>query len=971
MFKNLFFSFFLSLFLTLSLYAEEYSVIQDENVLKILTPSIAKREALKIKLKNNLEAYLISDPDLDKSGAGLAVNVGSWSNPKESLGMAHFLEHMLFLGTKKYPSESGFATYLDEHGGMHNAFTDNDKTVFMFSVNNEDFAGALDQFAHFFIDPLFNHSGVCRESNAIDQEYAKNLQNDSWRLYHVRKALENKEHPDSQFSMGSLETISKISPEALREWYNTHYSANLMHLVIYSTLPMDKLVELVVTDFGPIVDKSFTVLNIDLPLFSSTSKENIIYIKPYQDIRELILQWEVPASYRYDAKVLSYALGYEHRNSLTEILKKEGLAEELLTATELYTPKLIFTINVSLTEKGVEQIDKVIYRCFQAINFLKENGIPKSLYNEMKELSTLSYEYQSRKDVFSTVMKDADNMIDEPLATYPLQTYIPTKYSPTDLLALMELLSPESALYFVLADEKLTHVPPTITEPWLKAEYATVPISKEKLASWAKAMPNLELQLPPTNPFIPQNLHLNEASVAAHTSILTHPKLILDNTFSKLYYAKDDRFLIPSVAASFRIHTANKKPGHAKLSVLLDLYLKALENEVRSLSYQGMLASLNFNTLPIEDGLSITISGYSEKAPLFFKDMIAFLRQVNPTDEEFLIYKDSLAKEYMNSTLEPPLQQAKEFFNAIIFEKYITDKKKASALVNLTKKDLLNFVSTLYSKTYVEGIVYGNLSEIEALELNTSLQDVLKSVPLGSSNIAKKKVLQLNQEEGPYKFVEDVKQFGNAICLAIEDGCYTIKKRVMLQLLSKGLEAAVFDELRTKQQTGYLVGSFDKELERELLLFFYIQSNTHSSLDLLARFELFLENTLRNFQSDLFTEKRFETIRDALLVEFAKSPKNLFEMTAILESLSFDYEAAFDIPETKIQKLKEVTYEEFLDFTKNFIGRNNRRRLAVLVNGILPKENAFSYTLMTSLKQVRKSGIYLNAQENLCQESVK
>ena len=70
-----------------------HEVIEDRSNLKIETPSLAKREVRKIRLENGLEAVLISDPDTNQSGAALAAAVGSWDDPSDRPGMAHFVEH--------------------------------------------------------------------------------------------------------------------------------------------------------------------------------------------------------------------------------------------------------------------------------------------------------------------------------------------------------------------------------------------------------------------------------------------------------------------------------------------------------------------------------------------------------------------------------------------------------------------------------------------------------------------------------------------------------------------------------------------------------------------------------------------------------------------------------------------------------------------------------------------------------------
>ena len=76
-----------------------------------------------IELDNGLRAILVSDKDADKAAASMNVGIGSGDDPKEREGIAHFLEHMLFLGTEKYPEPGEYQQFIKSHGGSHNAFT--------------------------------------------------------------------------------------------------------------------------------------------------------------------------------------------------------------------------------------------------------------------------------------------------------------------------------------------------------------------------------------------------------------------------------------------------------------------------------------------------------------------------------------------------------------------------------------------------------------------------------------------------------------------------------------------------------------------------------------------------------------------------------------------------------------------------------------------------------------------------------
>ena len=88
-----------------------------------------------IQLDNGLRALLISDPDTEKAAAALDVYVGSASNPADRGGLAHFLEHMLFLGTEKYPDSGEYARFVSEHGGSRNAYTAFEHTNYFFDID--------------------------------------------------------------------------------------------------------------------------------------------------------------------------------------------------------------------------------------------------------------------------------------------------------------------------------------------------------------------------------------------------------------------------------------------------------------------------------------------------------------------------------------------------------------------------------------------------------------------------------------------------------------------------------------------------------------------------------------------------------------------------------------------------------------------------------------------------------------------
>ncbi|MBT7514467.1 MAG: peptidase M16, partial [Candidatus Marinimicrobia bacterium] len=93
-----------------------------------------KSEVRTLTLENGVRVYLLSDPNFNVSAASMVVETGSLENPNNREGLAHFLEHMLFLGTEKYPDVDEYSTYLRNLGGYSNAYTASDHTNYQFQI---------------------------------------------------------------------------------------------------------------------------------------------------------------------------------------------------------------------------------------------------------------------------------------------------------------------------------------------------------------------------------------------------------------------------------------------------------------------------------------------------------------------------------------------------------------------------------------------------------------------------------------------------------------------------------------------------------------------------------------------------------------------------------------------------------------------------------------------------------------------
>jgi len=234
----------------------------------ILKSKLDDREYRYLKLPNGIRCVLVRDADVEKSAACMFVATGSLCDPigipekdgthRKIDGLAHFTEHMLFLGTKKYPNESHYKQFLAQHGGSCNAATGEDYTYYYFTVKNDKFQDVLDIYSQFFKEPLFTESATQREINAVDNEYKKNISLESRAHTQIEKThIAVPGCVLNRFSTGNAETLNIPGIlDDLKAHYYKNYSSNLMNLVLVGRHSLDELQQMAVQNFYGVVNRN-------------------------------------------------------------------------------------------------------------------------------------------------------------------------------------------------------------------------------------------------------------------------------------------------------------------------------------------------------------------------------------------------------------------------------------------------------------------------------------------------------------------------------------------------------------------------------------------------------------------------------------------------------------------------------------------------------------------------------------------
>ena len=185
---------------------------------------------------NNAKTIGVVDQDLAMAYCSLVVNAGSFNNPSNRHGLAHFLEHMVFMGSEKYPDPSSYPEHIGTYGGFSNAYTQFECTTYTFNVTYGGLEKTLDYLASAVDKPAFDKSVVDREITAIENEFQMMVSDDSTRMVQIaQENTSDKNHLFNTFAWGNAKSLKYEGNDLVdevREFFKQNYSTDRMALVI-------------------------------------------------------------------------------------------------------------------------------------------------------------------------------------------------------------------------------------------------------------------------------------------------------------------------------------------------------------------------------------------------------------------------------------------------------------------------------------------------------------------------------------------------------------------------------------------------------------------------------------------------------------------------------------------------------------------------------------------------------------------
>ncbi|XP_045505756.1 insulin-degrading enzyme [Colias croceus] len=897
-----------------------------------------------LQLSNNLKVLLVSDPSTDKSAAAMDVNVGYLSDPDELPGLAHFCEHMLFLGTEKYPEENEYNKFLSEHGGSSNASTSSDHTTFYFDVLPQHLPKALDIFAQFFISPLFTESATGRELSAVNSEHEKNRSSDTWRLEQLHKSTADPKHPYHKFGTGNRETLETIPAQrgidvraALLDFHKRWYSANIMALVVVGRESLDDLENLITPLFSAVRDTSVSAPRwAEHPLPPERLRKRA-YCLPVKDLRSLSIDFPVPDTRHHyksgPGHYLSHLLGHEGPGSLLAELKARGWCNSLVGGTRLGARGFgFFGVQVDLTEDGVKHVDDIVTLVFQYISLLRTTGPMRWVWEEQRELMSLDFRFRDTLEPRTLALAHVHQLQEFPIQDVLSAYYLLSEWRPDLISDMLELLVPDRVRIAVVAKcfaERCTQ-----TEPWYGTKYLQEDIEEEKLKEWREAKPPPSLHLPPPNEFIPSRLELE--TEPDPTAEAVAPIIIRDTPLMRAWFKRDNEFKLPKAFITLDLVSPLCYASPAQCN-LCTLWAALARDALQQLAYAADLASLRASLANGKHGLSITIEGYDDKQAVLLEKVLSRVIDFTADPKRFEIMKENHIRAIKNFEAEQPYQHA-VYQQALCLSEFVwTRSELLEAAQDLTPAMLDEFVRRVCRALHAEALLVGNLTRTRADRVVDMVHDKLPkdAVPLLAQQLLLCREVELDKGAWYLRETQNKVHASSCASLYLACGSRAARPNVILELLAHALSEPCFHVLRTQEQLGYIVFSGVRRANGAQGLRVLVQSDRHPQY-VETRVDAFLHSALDYLEK--MSEEEFLKHRSALAAQRLERPKRLAGKASQLWSEITSQMYNFDRARLEVEELNTVNKEELIEFFKKHIHASSptRRKLSVHVVSVAP-----------------------------------
>ncbi len=892
----------------------------------VISPS-DNRSYQTLTLENGIDVMLVSDPSVEKSAAALSVGVGLLNDPMTQQGMAHYLEHMLFLGTERYPGTQDYSEFMTKHGGAHNAYTWLDITNYMFKVNNDAYDDALDRFSDFFKAPMLYPEYTEKEKNAVNAEWSMRREMDFFGQFKLARLMMS-DHPANRFLIGNLESLGDKPDSKLHEqtvaFYNRYYSSNIMKVALVSNLPLDQMADLAKKHFASIKNKAIEKPKVSTKLNFEGAGKKRVYYKPNQDVKQLKLDFTIENnSDQFALKpnhYITYLLSNEMQGSPAQVLRDKGWVASLTAnaSPDMYGNYGSLSVNVELTDEGMANREAIVAVVMQYIELIKKQGVDPRYFDEIRTSLDNQFRFLEKQDEFGYVADLTASMQNYPLQNTLNAPYYYARFDAKAIENVLAQLTPEHLrIWYISKDEQTDS-----TLHFYDGEYRIAPLPDEEIASWQQAS-QFALALPTVNRMLPEHFALKNQGKAASDK----PVLSYDRNGIKIWSQPSLDFANQPKGQLDVYFNNGEGLADIKASVGNLLWADLYNLQQSALSTEAAIAGMSVGLEPL-NGPVLGIGGFTDKQALLLKEALGGLR-IDLDKQGFDQAVDRFVRALQNKQKEFPFYQAFGELKKLTRTGSYDTEALIKAAQSMTPADLKAQIDRTLARQQLRVLAFGNYDQADIEALAATLTSALPK-KRSSSDYARSKAW-LPQAGETLVLQKDIDVADVAVIDLLVHPVPGYKQKAQAQVLQRHFSNMAFDKLRTEEQLAYAVGAFARPIEDYATIGLYIQSPVKGPAEIQARFDEFKQQYAGSLAN--MDETTFEQLKNATLVALKEPPKNLQDELTPLITDWYRENFAFDSKAKLIAEVEKVTLADIRAFYRQTVLSDNAPRVNIQLRG--------------------------------------
>lgn len=348
------------------------------------------------------------------------------------------------------------------------------------------------------------------------------------------------------------------------------------------------------------------------------------------------------------------------------------------------------------------------------------------------------------------------------------------------------------------------------------------------------------------------------------------PRLLRNDAEARTWW-KDDTFWVPRA----NVMVSLKNPiiyATAENSIRARLFTELVRDALEEYSYDAELAGLQYTVSLDARGLFLEISGYNDKLPVLLGKVVVMVRDLDIKDERFEVVKERLTRGHENWQLQSSYQQVSDYMSWLNAERDYIIEELAAELPTVTADAVRLFHKQMLAQLYIEVFAHGNIHKGEALRVTDMVASTLKprALPRPQWPIIRSLILPPGSNYVFNKTLKDPETVNHCVetWLYVGDRLARFKTLLVDQMVHE----PAFDQLRTKEQLGYIVFSSIWSFATTFGFRILVQSErTPEYLD--KRIEAFLAQFGRSL--DKMSDADFEGHKRSLIVKRLEKLRNL------------------------------------------------------------------------------------------------